>query len=56
MTRRPRWALATVCAVAFLTSLDTIVVGVATADTQGTLHAGVSSLDDGVFKRGFRDV
>ena len=39
-----RYALATLCAVLFLTFLDTTIVSVALADIQSTLHAGVSSL------------
>ena len=37
-------ALATVCAVLFLTFLDMTIVSVALADIQSTLHAGVSQL------------
>jgi EmrB/QacA subfamily drug resistance transporter len=36
--------LATLCAVAFLTFLDTTIVSVALADVQSTLHAGVAAL------------
>ena len=39
-----RLALATVCAVLFLTFLDTTIVSVALADVQSKLHAGVSQL------------
>ena len=42
--RRPGRALATLCAVLFLTFLDTTIVSVALADVQSTLHAGVSQL------------
>jgi EmrB/QacA subfamily drug resistance transporter len=41
---RPRLALAAVCAVLFLTFLDTTIVAVALADIQSDLHAGVSQL------------
>lgn len=44
MDTRPRWALATVCAVLFLTFLDTTVVSVALASIQESLHTGVSAL------------
>src|SRR6478736_9649357 len=37
-------ALATVCAILFLTFLDTTIVSVALADIQSGLHAGVVSL------------
>ncbi len=37
-------ALAAVCAVLFLTFLDTTIVSVALGDVQSTLHAGVTSL------------
>jgi EmrB/QacA subfamily drug resistance transporter len=40
----PRWALATVCAVLFLTFLDTTIVAVALSSVQSDLHAGVSEL------------
>ncbi len=39
-----RWALATVCAVLFLTFLDNTVVSVILGDIELTLHAGVSEL------------
>jgi EmrB/QacA subfamily drug resistance transporter len=39
-----RLALAAVCAVLFLTFLDTTIVSVALADIQSTLHAGVTQL------------
>jgi EmrB/QacA subfamily drug resistance transporter len=39
-----RWALAVVCAVLFLTFLDTTIVSVALADVQSRLHAGVTQL------------
>ena len=39
-----RFALAAVCAVLFLTFLDTTVVSVALADVQSGLHAGVTQL------------
>lgn len=39
-----RWALAAVCAVLFLTFLDTTVVSVALASVQASLHAGVTQL------------
>ena len=42
--RGRRRALITVCAVLFLTFLDTTIVSVALADVQATLHAGVQSL------------
>jgi len=42
--REARRALATLCAVLFLTFLDTTIVSVALADVQTTLHAGVSQL------------
>jgi EmrB/QacA subfamily drug resistance transporter len=45
--RRPiddRWSLAAVCAVLFLTFLDTTIVSVALADVQSRLHAGVTQL------------
>jgi EmrB/QacA subfamily drug resistance transporter len=38
------WALAAVCAVLFLTFLDTTIVSVALADVQSDLHAGVTQL------------
>ena len=41
---RDRWALAAVCAVLFLTFLDTTIVSVALADVQSSLHAGVTQL------------
>ncbi|MGH9104259.1 MAG: MFS transporter [Acidimicrobiales bacterium] len=41
---RSRWALAAVCAVLFLTFLDTTIVSVALADVQSRLHAGVTQL------------
>ena len=41
--RRGR-VLATLCAVVFLTFLDTTIVSVALADVQSTLHAGVAAL------------
>ena len=47
VARRPvddRWSLAAVCAVLFLTFLDTTVVSVALADVQARLHAGVTQL------------
>lgn len=44
MAIRNRAALASVCAVLFLTFLDTTVVSVALASIQSGLHAGVSSL------------
>ncbi|MFE3292297.1 MFS transporter [Rhodococcus sp. NPDC059234] len=40
----PRVALATVCAVLFLTFLDTTIVSVTLASVQSDLHAGVISL------------
>ncbi len=40
----PRFALAALCAVLFLTFLDNTIVGVALADMQTSLAAGVSSL------------
>ncbi len=43
LRRRPI-ALATVCAVLFLTFLDTTIVSVALASIQSSLHAGVSAL------------
>lgn len=42
--RHDRLALAAVCAVLFLTFLDTTVVSVALADVQSRLHAGVTQL------------
>lgn len=39
-----RYALAAVCAVLFLTFLDTTIVSVALADVQSRLHAGVTQL------------
>jgi EmrB/QacA subfamily drug resistance transporter len=42
--RGRRLALATLCAVLFLTFLDTTIVSVALADVQTRLHAGVASL------------
>lgn len=39
-----RFALAAVCAVLFLTFLDTTIVSVALADVQSRLHAGVTQL------------
>jgi len=42
--RGQRRALTTLCAVLFLTFLDTTIVSVALADVQVTLHAGVSQL------------
>jgi len=39
-----RFALAAVCAVLFLTFLDTTIVSVALADIQSRLHAGVTQL------------
>ncbi len=39
-----RFALATLCAVLFLTFLDTTIVSVALADVQQRLHAGVTQL------------
>lgn len=42
--RRPRIALATLCAVLFLTFLDTTIVSVALGDVQSELHAGVVPL------------
>lgn len=41
---RPARALAAVCAVMFLTFLDTTIVAVGLADVQSTLHAGVAQL------------
>jgi EmrB/QacA subfamily drug resistance transporter len=41
---RSRWALGAVCAVLFLTFLDTTIVSVALADVQSSLHAGVTQL------------
>ncbi len=38
------WALVAVCAVLFLTFLDTTIVSVALASVQATLHAGVTEL------------
>jgi EmrB/QacA subfamily drug resistance transporter len=43
-TGRQRWALVAVCAVLFLTFLDTTIVSVALADVQARLHAGVTQL------------
>lgn len=43
-TRSSGVALGTVCAVLFLTFLDTTIVSVALGDIQGDLHAGVISL------------
>ncbi len=43
-TRPQKVALATVCAVLFLTFLDTTIVSVALGDVQSDLHAGVISL------------
>ena len=42
--RDDRYALAAVCAVLFLTFLDTTIVSVALADVQSRLHAGVVQL------------
>jgi len=42
--RHDLWALAAVCAVLFLTFLDTTIVSVALANVQATLHAGVTQL------------
>ncbi|HTW08161.1 MAG TPA: MFS transporter, partial [Acidimicrobiales bacterium] len=42
--RDDRWALAVVCAVLFLTFLDTTIVSVALSDVQSRLHAGVTQL------------
>src|SRR5438105_10173281 len=39
-----RPALATLCAVLFLTFLDTTIVSVTLADVQTTLHSGVTQL------------
>jgi EmrB/QacA subfamily drug resistance transporter len=44
VAKRPGRALATVCAIVFLTFLDTTIVSVALADIQTKLHAGVSQL------------
>ena len=44
LRRRHVWALVTVCAVLFLTFLDTPIVSVALASVQATLHAGVTQL------------
>lgn len=41
---RPSWALATVCAVLFLTFLDNTIVSVIVGDIDLDLHAGVSEL------------
>ena len=41
---RSNFALAAVCAVLFMTFLDTTIVSVALSDIQSRLHAGVSSL------------
>jgi EmrB/QacA subfamily drug resistance transporter len=41
---RGNFALAAVCAVLFLTFLDTTIVSVALADVQSRLHAGVTAL------------
>ena len=41
---RPRFALATLCGVLFLTFLDTTIVSVGLASVQGRLHADVSQL------------
>jgi EmrB/QacA subfamily drug resistance transporter len=38
------WALGTVCAVLFLTFIDTTIVSVALSDVQTRLHAGVTQL------------
>ncbi len=43
-TRPQRVALGTVCAVLFLTFIDTTIVSVALGDVQSDLHAGVISL------------
>ncbi|QKT12315.1 MFS transporter [Rhodococcus sp. W8901] len=43
-TAQPRAALATVCAVLFLTFLDTTIVSVTLGSVQSDLHAGVVSL------------
>jgi len=43
-TAHDRWALAAVCAVLFLTFLDTTIVSVALSDVQSRLHAGVTQL------------
>jgi EmrB/QacA subfamily drug resistance transporter len=42
--RHSRFALAVICAVLFLTFLDTTIVSVALADIQSRLHAGVTAL------------
>lgn len=42
--RSRRLALAVICAVLFLTFLDTTIVSVALADVQSRLHAGISQL------------
>ena len=39
-----RWALGAVCAVLFLTFVDTTIVSVALSDVQSRLHAGVTQL------------
>lgn len=44
MAERSRAALVSVCAVLFLTFLDTTIVSVALASIQSSLHAGVSQL------------
>ena len=41
---RSNFALAAVCAVLFLTFLDTTIVSVALSDVQSRLHAGVTAL------------
>jgi EmrB/QacA subfamily drug resistance transporter len=43
-TEHDHWALAAVCAVLFLTFLDTTIVSVALASVQADLHAGVTQL------------
>jgi EmrB/QacA subfamily drug resistance transporter len=42
--KKARRALATLCAILFLTFLDTTIMSVALADVQTTLHAGVTQL------------
>jgi hypothetical protein len=43
-TRSQSLALATLCAVVFLTFLDNTVVSVGLANVQSSLHAGITSL------------
>ena len=44
LSAAPRFALAAVCCVLFLTFLDNTIVSVALADMQTSLRAGVASL------------